>query len=75
MYWFDNIRHKKPHIHAIFGGKQVVVSLDGRILAGSIGRKGDKLIQRFVIARRAELELAWGLAEKGRELPWIKPIS
>lgn len=35
MYWFDNKRHKKPHIHAIFAGNQVVVDFDGNILAGN----------------------------------------
>ena len=75
MYWFDNKRHKKPHIHAIFSGKQVVVSLEGEIMAGSIGIRGDKIIQDFVFERRQELIDAWKLAIKGKELPWIKPIS
>ncbi|MGB0454208.1 MAG: DUF4160 domain-containing protein [Bacteriovoracaceae bacterium] len=75
MYWFDNKRHKKPHIHAIFSGKQVVVSLDGRILAGSIGIRGNKIVQEFVLERRKELNEAWKLAIKGKDLPWIKPIS
>jgi hypothetical protein len=75
MYWFDNKRHKKPHIHAIFAGNQVVVDFDGNILAGTIGRRGDKLIQEFVQERKSELENAWAFAIKGEDLPWINPIS
>lgn len=75
MYWFDNKRHKKAHIHAIFAGRQVVISLDGEILAGTIGRRGDKLVQEFVNERESELRYAWSLALKGEDLPWIKSIS
>lgn len=75
MYWFDQAKHKKPHIHAIFAGRQVVVSLDGHVLAGSIGKRGDKLVLDFVEERKDDLAKAWEFAIKGENLPWIKPIS
>lgn len=74
MYWFDNNRHKMPHIHAMFAGKSMAIALDGEILSGSIGRGGDKLVKEFVITRKKELKAAWELAITGKELPWIKPI-
>lgn len=51
------------------------MDFDGNILAGTIGKRGDKLIQEFVKERRSELENAWAFAIKGEDLPWINPIS
>ncbi|MBL6991096.1 MAG: DUF4160 domain-containing protein [Bacteriovoracaceae bacterium] len=75
MYWYDNKKHKCAHIHAIFAGRQVVMGLDGQILAGSIGKRGDNLVLEFVKERNQELNEAWNKATNGEELPWIKPIS
>lgn len=72
MYWFDNDRHKKPHIHANFAGQKLAISLEGEILAGTIGRGGDKLVKEFVLRKEKELKAAWELAVVGKELPWIK---
>ena len=47
MHWFDNDRHNKPHVHAIFAGKKLSMSLEGETLARSVGRGGDKLVKEL----------------------------
>ena len=37
LYFADNRRHKKPHIHVSYQGKEVVLSLpEGDILDGTV---------------------------------------
>lgn len=75
MYWNDNKRHKKPHIHAKFENREAVFDFDGNCLAGDIGRRASKLVKEFIEERREELDIAWKYAIDGKEIPWIKPIS
>ena len=75
MYWFDNKRHKKPHIHAIYNNLQAVYDLDGSCLSGKIGNRADRLVKDFISERDQELNEAWKKAIIGGDIPWIKPIS
>jgi hypothetical protein len=75
MYWFDDKRHKVPHIHAIYGGEKAVFDLGGNCIAGNLGKRASKLVQEFVRERETELRAAWSKAIKGEDVPWIKPIS
>ena len=37
IYFFDNKKHNKPHIHVKYAGSEVVLGLpDGEIMEGSI---------------------------------------
>ncbi len=40
--------HKKSHVHAIFGTDKLLVAFDGEILAGSLPRKQQKLVEAWV---------------------------
>lgn len=75
MYWFDQQQHKKPHFHARYSGKEGVFDLDGNLLAGSLGAKGDSLVREWCKLRRSELQTAWDLAVVGKEIPWILPLQ
>ena len=75
MYWFDTKRHGLPHFHALHGGRMAAFDLDGNPLAGSLGRRADKLIKEWAAERKSEVQHAWELAVKGKEVPWIKPIN
>ncbi len=74
MYWFDNKRHKKPHIHAVYQNNEAVFDLEGNCLSGDIGNRALRLIQDFISERQSELQLAWKKAIVGEEVPWVKPI-
>lgn len=75
MYWFDTKHHKLPHFHALHGGRMAAFDLKGNALAGSLGKRADKLVKEWAQERRSELEKAWELAATGKEVPWIKPIN
>ena len=75
MYWFDNKRHKKPHIHVIYRNLQAVYDLDGFCMAGNIGNRADRLVREFITERNQDLKNAWEKAIAGGDVPWIKPIS
>lgn len=75
MYWFDEQRHKKPHFHARYSGKEAVFKLDGTCLEGDLGSRANYLIKEWSKERKNEIQSAWNLAKNGKELPWIKPLN
>lgn len=75
MYWLDIKHHRRPHFHALNAGKMAAFDLEGNLLAGSLGKRADKLVKEWANERGLELAEAWTLAAEGKEVPWIKPIS
>jgi hypothetical protein len=49
--------------------------LQGGPLAGTLGKRADKLVKEWANESGSELEKAWELAVEGKEIPWIKPIN
>jgi hypothetical protein len=74
MYWFDQQKHRLPHIHARFGGEEAVFDLTGRCIEGDIGMRAARLVGEWCHERGRELEDAWQAAVHGREIPWIAPL-
>jgi hypothetical protein len=76
LFFRDNKRHKKPHIHASYQEHEVVISLpDGEILEGNFPRNKLKLIFAWMEIHQDELMADWELAEKG-EMPYkIEPLK
>ena len=75
LYFRDNRRHKKAHIHVSYQEKEVVIALpDGEILEVSIPSNKLKLVLAWMEIHRDELMADWELAAKG-ELPYkIDPL-
>lgn len=75
MYFMDNKQHKLPHIHAMYQGDEVIVSIaDGEVLAGSIKPSKMKLLVAWMEIHKDELIADWELAVSG-ELPYkIEPL-
>ncbi len=75
LYFFDDERHKLPHIHARYQGQQASFSiLDGAILSGEIPAAKAKLVQAWIEIHREELLADWELAVNG-ETPFpIDPL-
>ncbi len=48
MYWNDNKKHSKPHIHARFKGNEAVFDFQGKCLVGDIGSRASKLVREFI---------------------------
>lgn len=75
LYFFDNERHKLPHIHAKYQGEEAVFSmLDGALLAGAIPLPKSRLVQAWIEIHREDLLADWELAVNG-EMPFpIEPL-
>lgn len=75
LYFFDDERHKLPHIHARFQGQSASFSiLDGALLAGEIPTAKSKLVQAWIEIHREELMANWELAVNGQPPFAIDPL-
>jgi hypothetical protein len=76
MYYFDNKRHHRPHIHAQYGDEEAVVSIDdAEVLEGGIPRAKLRLVQAWIEIHREELLANWKLAIQGQQVYRIDPLK
>ena len=76
MYYFDNRRHKKPHIHVRYQEDEVVIEIPtGEILEGSIPRNKMKLVEAWIEIHKDELMADWNLAAGGENIFKIDPLK
>ncbi len=68
-------KHRQPHIHAIFGDNEVVLSFDGEQLAGSFPSGKMKLLQAWVEIHREDLEANWKLLSENEPAFKIEPLK
>ena len=75
MYFMDNRRHKRPHVHAKYQGHEVVVSItDGRTLEGKLPPPKMRLLVAWIEIHRDELMADWELAASGEHPFQIEPL-
>src|SRR6056297_851379 len=75
LYFFDNERHKLPHLHAKYQGQAASFSiLDGSILARDIPRSKVRLFQAWIEIHRDFLLANWELAVNGIPPYAIEPL-
>ena len=76
MYPEAGERHSTPHFHARYGEYRATFSIaTGDILAGSLPRAQQRVVQAWVELRRSELEIAWAALVSGRSPSKIDPIA
>lgn len=76
MYFFDNKKHHKPHIHIQYQGQEAVVSIpDGILLEGELQSNKMKLLQAWVEIHKEELMADWNLASQGESVFKIDPLK
>ena len=76
LYFFDDARHKSPHIHAKYQGQDASFSiLDGSILSGQIPLGKSKLVQAWIEIHRDALMADWELAVNGETPFRIEPLQ
>lgn len=68
-------KHNIPHIHAEYSGEEVVVSLDGDILEGSIPKNKQKLVDAWIEIHHEDLEANWKLLSEGQQFFRIDPLK
>lgn len=75
LYFIDNKRHKKPHLHARYQDDEVVVSLpDGEVLDGGLPPAKMRLLLAWMEIHRDELMADWELAVSGQHPYRIEPL-
>jgi len=56
MYFMDNRRHHRPHVHAKYQDDEAVIAIaDGEVLEGSLPRGKMRLVLAWIEIHRDEL--------------------
>ena len=68
--------HAPPHFHVRYAGQHAEVGIrDGRILAGSLAPRVQRLVSEWHGLHQAELLVDWDLAARGLPLIRIAPLD
>ncbi len=75
MYYKDNNKHHKSHIHAMYQDDEVIIEIpNGEILEGSIPKSKMKLLTAWIELHQDELVADWKLAVQGQKPYKIEPL-
>ena len=75
MYYFDNRKHRQPHVHVESGGDEAVISIpDGGILEGNLRTAKLKLVHAWIEIHQEDLMRDWHLAVTGQAIFRIEPL-
>ncbi len=75
MFSLDTKKHKAPHIHVAYQGKEAVIAIpSGEVLDGDLKAGKLKLVQAWVEIHNEELIADWELAVKGQQVFKIEPL-
>lgn len=75
MYKENDGKHKLPHIHAEYSGKEVVLDFDGNVIEGDIPANKLKILSAWVEIHREDLEVNWKLISSGDKVFRIEPLK
>ena len=75
MYFLDNIRHNKPHLHAFYNEYEATFDFYGEIIEGKMPSSQKKLIQAWIEIHKEELKKLWNLLVEGKEGFKISPLK
>ncbi len=76
MYYFDNKKHRQPHIHVQYSDEEAVISIpDGAVLEGTLKSAKLKLVQAWIEIHHEELMADWRLAVNGQAVFKIDPLK
>ena len=75
MYYLDNRKHHKPHIHVKYQDHEAVISIpNGELLEGEIPSNKMKLVQAWIEIHQEGLIADWELAINGENIFKIDPL-
>jgi len=75
LYFYDDERHKLPHIHAKYQGQEASFSiLDGAIICGELPQPKVRMVQAWIEIHREDLQADWELAVNGQAPFSIDPL-
>ena len=69
MFFIDNKKHSKPHIHVEYNDQVAVIGIpEGDLLEGTIPKNKMKLVEAWIEIHKDELMANWKLAVEGKPL-------
>jgi hypothetical protein len=75
LYFVDNKKHKKPHIHVKYQDNEAVISIpDGKLLEGKLPNSKMRLVFAWIEIHKDELMADWDLAVSGQQPFKIDPL-
>lgn len=75
MHSERGIKHNMPHLHAVYGDDEAVVSFDGTVLEGSLPNKQLRLLSAWIAIHEDELVADWKLLSNGERYFKIEPLK
>ena len=76
MFFFDNKKHHRPHIHAQYGEHETIIAIDdGEVLEGDLPKPKMKMVQAWIEIHKDELMADWKLAVEGLPPFKIEPLK
>lgn len=75
LYFIDNKRHNRPHIHVRYQDSEAVICIpDGDILEGKLPPGKLKMVLAWVEIHKDDLMADWQLAVSGQQPFKIEPL-
>ena len=75
MYFYDNKKHNRPHLHAEYAEYEASLAIDdGSVLSGSLPSPKLKIVQAWIEIHREDLLADWKLAVAGEPVFKIEPL-
>lgn len=68
-------KHNVPHIHALYGDYEIVMTFDGEKLEGNFPKKQQKLLEAWIALHEDELKANWKLLNDGEGYFKIEPLK
>ncbi len=76
MYFADNRKHQRPHIHVKYQEFEAVFAIpEGDLLEGKLPKAKSRLIEAWVELHKEELMANWELAVASQALFKIDPLK
>jgi hypothetical protein len=73
MYWNEK-DHPVAHFHAYHAGRRASVSVDGKLLAGSLEPRAMQFVREWAGLHRQEILANWDRARRSQPLLDIPPL-
>jgi hypothetical protein len=75
MYFADNKKHNRPHIHVKFQGQEAVYGIpEGDLIEGSIPPGKARLVVAWIELHKDDLMANWDLASESQPIFKIEPL-
>ena len=75
IYYLDNKRHQRPHIHVRYQGDEAVLSIpDGDLLEGTLPPGKLRMVLAWIEIHADDLMADWELAVSGQPPFKIEPL-